>query len=231
MKKFGLIGGIGPESSIAYYRLIVKEFQDKLNTKDYPELVMHSINMTEMLSYVYADKLDELCDFLVTRVDLLESSGVDFAAMASNTPHIVFDQLSERSGIPLISIVEETCKSVKEKGLNRVGLFGTKSTMTAGFYQETAKRHGIEMISPGRAEQDYIHEKYMGELVLNQIIPDTKKKLVDIAKSLVGEASIEGLVLGGTELPLILNQSDLPGLQIFDTTEIHVAAIISEMLS
>ena len=165
MKKFGLIGGIGPESSIAYYRLIVKEFQDKLNTKDYPELVMHSINMTEMLSYVYADKLDELCDFLVTRVDLLESSGVDFAAMASNTPHIVFDQLSERSGIPLISIVEETCKSVKEKGLNRVGLFGTKSTMTAGFYQETAKRHGIGTIQrrlawPLRKDDTQIREAF-----------------------------------------------------------------------
>jgi len=115
MKKPGLIGGVGPESSIEYYRLIIKRFQEKLDTKDYPELVINSINMTEMLGYVFTNKLDRLTDFLSERIKILESAGVDFAAIASNTPHIVFDKLAERVKIPLISIVEETCKVIKIK--------------------------------------------------------------------------------------------------------------------
>jgi aspartate racemase len=110
MKKVGIIGGIGPESSIEYYRLIIKRFQDRLGTKDYPEMLIHSINMTEMIDYVFNSQLDKLVDFLVDKIIVLESSGVDFGAIASNTPHIVFDRLAEKTAIPLISIVEETCK-------------------------------------------------------------------------------------------------------------------------
>ena len=108
MKKVGLIGGIGPESSIQYYRLLIRRFQDKINTKDYPEMIINSINMTEMLNYVFNNQLDKLVNFLSDKIKLLELSGVDFAAIASNTPHIVFDKLSERISIPLIRIVEET---------------------------------------------------------------------------------------------------------------------------
>ena len=230
MKKVGIIGGIGPESSIEYYRLIIKRFQDRLGTKDYPELVIHSINMTEMLDYVFNNQLDKLVDFLSARIKMLELSGVDFGAIASNTPHIVFDRLAERMTISLISIVEETCKEINHKKIQRVGLFGTKSTMTNGFYNRVAERYDIEIIIPKSLKQDYIHDKYMNELVFNQILPDTKRQLIQIVKELKEKESIQGLILGGTELPLIISQSDFNDIEIFDTTKIHVDSIVSKMV-
>ncbi len=230
MKKIGLIGGVGPESSIEYYRLIIKQFQNCMNTNDYPELTIHSINMTEMLSYVFNNQLDILVEFLMDRLKILELAGVDYGAIASNTPHIVFDKLAERSSIPLISIVEETCKVVRAKKIDRVGLFGTKSTMTNGFYNTVAEKFGIDIIPPTPDRQDFIHEKYMNELVFNKINQDTKQGLIEIVKELKKKGSIRGLILGGTELPLILNQSDFNDIEIFDTTRIHVEGIVQKMI-
>lgn len=230
MRKLGLIGGVGPESTIAYYRLLIRQFQQELNTKNYPEILLHSINMTQMLSYVFTNQLDKLVDFLAARVSILEKAGAGFAAIASNTPHIVFDELRDRVNIPMISIVEETCKFMAQKNLKRVGLFGTKSTMTFGFYQRIAGKSGIAIVIPEAGKQDYIHEKYMTELVMNRIIPETKIQLLRIVQELQEKESIEGLILGGTELPLILNQSDVDGIEIFDTTRIHVDSIVKRIL-
>ncbi len=230
MKKPGIIGGVGPESSIEYYKLIIKRFQEKLNTKDYPELVINSINMTEMLGYVFTNQLDSLTDFLSERIKILELSGVDFAAIASNTPHLVFDRLINRVKIPLVSIAEEACKVINNKKITRAGLFGTKSTMTSGFYKRVAEQYGIEVLVPDPIRQDYIHEKYMGELVFNRILPDTRQQLIQIVKNLQKNESIQGLILGGTELPLILSQSDFDDIEIFDTTQIHVESIVSKMI-
>jgi aspartate racemase len=230
MKKIGLIGGIGPESSIEYYRLIIKRFQEKLNTKDYPELIINSINMTQMLDYVFNNQLDKLVDFLMERINDLEKTGVDYIAIASNTPHIVFDRLAKKSNTPLISIVEATCKGVIENKISRVGLLGTKSTMTNGFYNNVAKKYGINVIIPDSDKQDYIHNKYMTELVFNKIVPETKEQLIQIIRELKEKESIEGFILGGTELPLILKQSDFVDIKIFNTTEIHVESIVAKIL-
>ncbi len=230
MKKLGLIGGVGPESSVEYYRLIIKRFQEKLGTKDYPEMLINSINMTEMLGYVFTGQLDRLVDFLAERIKTLELSGVEFVAIASNTPHIVFDRLAATVNVPLLSIVEETCKKIRDNKMQRVGLFGTKSTMTNGFYNRVAERFGIDIVVPEVTKQDYIHEKYMGELVYNRILPDTKQQLIQIVNELREKESIRGLILGGTELPLILSQSDFNDFEIFDTTKIHVESIVDKMI-
>jgi aspartate racemase len=199
MKKIGLIGGIGPESSIEYYRLIIKRFQEKLNTKDYPELIINSINMTQMLDYVFNNQLDKLVDFLMERINDLEKTGVDYIAIASNTPHIVFDKLVEKSNTPLISIVE-------------------------------AQKHGINIVIPDNEKQEFIHNKYMTELIFNKIVPETKERLIQFIRELKEKESIEGLILGGTELPLILKQSDFDDIKIFNTTEIHVESIVAKMI-
>jgi aspartate racemase len=230
MKKVGLIGGVGPESSIEYYRLIIKRFQDRLSTKDYPEIVINSVNMTEMLGYVFNSQFDKLVDFLADKVKTLENAGVEYVAIASNTPHIVFDKLADKVGIPLISIVEETCKVVNLEKIQRVGLLGTKSTMTSGFYNKVAQKYGIEIVIPTTENQDFIHHKYMSELVFNTILPQTKEKLIQIIQDLKEKESIEGLILGGTELPLIINQSDFEDIKILDTTKIHVESIVTKMI-
>jgi aspartate racemase len=185
--------------------------------------------MTEMLGYVFDKKLDQLVDFLIERINILQKVGVEYVAIASNTPHIVFEKLSEKVSIPLISIVEETCKNVAAEKIKRVGLLGTKSTMSSGFYNSVAEQHNIQVVIPSLEDQDYIHNKYMSELVFNTILPDTKNKLIEIIKKIKKEDLIEGLILGGTELPLIIKQTDFSDIKIFDTTKIHVESIVAKM--
>ncbi len=231
MKKPGLIGGIGPESTVEYYRLILRKYREKLGTREYPEILINSINMTAMLELVFTGRLDELVDLMTASVLDLEKAGADFAAITSNTPHIVFDEIMKKVKIPVISIVEETCKSAGNSKIKKAALFGTKSTMTAGFYNRTAKKYGIEIITPDDDTIDYIHDRYMNELVFNRILPETKSKLVQIAEEMRRSQGIHGLILGGTELPLILRQEDFEEIKLFDTTSIHVESIINEMIT
>ncbi|WP_350287990.1 amino acid racemase [uncultured Croceitalea sp.] len=231
MKKIGIVGGIGPESTIEYYRMLIKLFRARLDTNQYPEILLQSIDMTEMLDYVFNNKLDELVKFLKSKVEILEQSNIDYVALASNTPHLVFDKLSKSVNVKMISIVVETCKSISRTGIKKVELLGTKSTMSKGFYQSVAKNMGIEIVIPKEENQNYIHEKYMGELVFNKINSDTKNRLVQIVNELEDKEQIEGIVLGGTELPLILEQEDFEKLRVFNTTEIHVNAIIDKMIN
>jgi aspartate racemase len=230
MKKPGLLGGIGPESTIEYYRLLIKRFQKVKGTTDYPEFIIHNINMTQMLDYIFKQELNELTDFLVDKIKTLEAAGAEYAAMASNTPHIVFDELQANVNIPLISIVVETVNYIKSKGVKRVALLGTKSTMTSGFYQETAQKEGIEIVIPKSDKIDKVHSIYMNELVLKIIKNESKQFLLNTVNELKEINGIEGVILGGTELPLILNQDDFTDLTVFDTTQIHVEALLKPML-
>ncbi len=231
MKKLGLIGGIGPESTVEYYRLIIKRYREKMNSQEYPEIVIHSINMQAMLELVFTGRLDELTDFMAERISLLERTGADIAAIASNTPHIVFDSIERKVKIPLISIVDETCRELNSRRIIKAALFGTKSTMTAGFYERAGSKYGVEIITPGEKESEYIHDIYMKELIFNMILPETKSRLREIAEKMKAASGIEGLILGGTELPLILKQEDLEEIEVFDTTSIHVNAISNQMTS
>jgi len=230
MKKLGLIGGIGPESTSQYYQQIVRHYREVLATTDYPEFTVESINMTEMLSFLPSDP-DGLVRFLLDRIKTLEGSGAHFAALASNTPHIVFDQLEQQSSIPLVSIVRITCEEIARHSIQSLGLFGTKSTMSTGFYQEVGKQNGLEIYTPDDAEQDYIHEKYFSELVFNQKNESTKRGLIAIANDLQRRCKIQGLILGGTELPLVLDQADFDSIKVFDTTQIHVKELVKRMIA
>ena len=231
MNKIGIIGGIGPESTIEYYRLLIKTFRERLNTNQYPEILIQSVDMTEMLNYVFTNQLDELVEFLKSKIKILEKSNVDYIALASNTPHLVFDKLAESVNTKMISIVEETSNAIKNTRIKKVGLLGTKSTMSKGFYQKSGEKNGIKIVIPNEENQNYIHEKYMGELVFNKIVPETKKQLIRIINELQVNENIEGIVLGGTELPLILEQEDFDKLKVFNTTKIHVNAILNKMLN
>lgn len=230
MKKLGLIGGIGPESTLQYYQQIVRHYREVLATTDYPEFTIESINMTEMLSYLPSDP-DGLVRFLLSRIKTLEGSGAHFAALASNTPHIVFDQLEQESSIPLVSIVRTTCEEIAGHSIQNLGLFGTRSTMTAGFYQEVGKQYGLDIYTPEEEDQDYIHEKYFSELVFNRKNESTKRELIAIANELQRRHKIQGLILGGTELPLVLEQADFDNIKVFDTTQIHVKELVKRVIT
>jgi aspartate racemase len=229
MKTLGIIGGVGPESTVDYYKQIIAEYRERKRDGSYPLMIINSVDLQKMVSFLEAKDLEQLASTIVLEVEKLARAGADFGLLSSNTPHIVFDEVSARCSIPLISIVEETCKMAKALGLKRLGLFGSRFTMQGSFFQKVFSREGILLLVPGPEEQTYIHERYMGELVKGVFLPETRAGMLRIAERLKQEEGIEGLILGGTELPLLLRDvaTEIPFL---DTTRIHVKAAVSQLL-
>ena len=231
MRTPGIIGGTGPESTIDYYRRIVSAYRGRTQDGSYPHLIINSIDLKKLLDLVGANQLDHLAEYLLDEIKKLASAGADFGLLAANTPHIVFDALTAKSPIPLISIVEETRKFAKDLGLKHVGIFGIRFTMQGRFYPDVFEKDGIIVVQPTIEEQDYIHNKYLKELVQGVLIPETRAGLLTIAGRLAKEDGIDGLILAGTELPLILPDAGLGGVTFLDTTKIHVDRVIEEMFS
>jgi len=235
VKTLGLIGGIGPESTIEYYRLIINAYRERNPKRAYPLIIVNSINLQQYLDWINANEMEKFAAGLVESIQVLERAGADFGALCSNTPHIVFDELQRRSHLPLISIIEATCERVQQFGIKKIGLFGTRFTMQGRFYPDVFSRAGIELITPDEEEQSFIHDKYMNELLNDMFLPETRKQMLDIADKLRARAGIEGIILGGTELPLLLSPETFTdgqynGIRFFDTTRIHVDRLVEELL-
>jgi aspartate racemase len=232
MKVVGIIGGIGPESTIEYYRLIIGSYREQKRDGSYPLIVINSINMKEIVGLIEANELALMTAYLVGELHRLARAGADFGALAANTPHIVFDELARQSPIPLISIVEATCQKAQALGMKRIGLFGTRFTMRGRFYVELFSRMGMTLVIPNEEEQAYIHDKYMNELVPGIFLPETRERLLEIVERMKVREDIEGLILGGTELPLILrDEAGTASVPFLDTTRIHVNSIVARLLS
>jgi aspartate racemase len=230
MKIAGLIGGIGPESTIEYYRQIIARYRERVHDGSYPHFVVDSIDLKKMVDLISAGRLPEVTEYLLSGLQSLERAGAHFAAVAANTPHVVFDALRPRSPLPLLSIVEATCSAARAQGLRRVGLFGTRFTMQGRFYPDVFTQAGVELVVPVASDQDYIHDKYMTELIEGVLLPETRAGLLEVVARLRQQEDIEGLILGGTELPLILGDAQEAGIPLLDTTRIHVEAIVARML-
>ncbi len=198
MKTVGIIGGIGPESTIEYYRSIIAQYREHKRDGGYPPIILNSIDLTKLLDLMTANELQTATDYLVAEVKRLDRAGADFGVLASNTPHIVFDEIRARSPIPLLSIIEATRDAANGLGMKRVGLFGTRFTMQGGFYAKTFLSAGMTVVMPEEDEQTYIHEKYIGELLNNIFLPGTRERLLAIADRLKAREAIDGLILGGT---------------------------------
>lgn len=224
-----MIGGIGPESTIAYYRLLVAGYRNAVGGS-YPPVIINSVNLKQLLQWMSENELGMVTNYLVDEIEKLARAGADFAALASNTPHIVFDEIQRRSSVPMVSIVEATCEYAQSLGFRSVGLFGTRYTMQARFYPGVFSRVGISLVTPTNEEQTYIHDKYMNELLNDIFPPETKAELLNIADKLKTRHNIEALILGGTELPLILNDEEHNGIRMLDTTRIHVNRLLREMV-
>jgi len=231
MKTVGLIGGVGPESTIEYYRFIIAAYRERKQDDTYPSIIINSVDVNKYVALATASRFDTFADDLVIEIERLARAGADFGALAANTPHIVFDELQRRSRIPLVSIVEATCDKARQLGLKCVALLGTRFTMTGGFYQDVFARAGINLVVPNEAEQAYIHEKYIGELLKNVFADETRAGLLAIIDRLRERDAVEAVILGGTELPLILRGAEGKGVTFLDTTKIHVEKIVDRVLS
>jgi aspartate racemase len=231
MKIIGMIGGIGPESTIDYYRRLLEGAQKRNPGGPALQIIINSIDLQKGLDLLGANKLNELTEYIVPEVMRLHSAGAEFGFLAANSPHIVFGDIARRSPIPLVSIVEATCAEAKARGFKKLGLFGTRFTMHGRFYPDVFTREGIGLAVPTADEQDYIHDKYINELIPGKFLPETRDALLAIATRMKNEDGIQALVLGGTELPLILTDSSLLGVPFLDTTQIHVNAILERAMA
>jgi len=231
MRRIGIIGGLGPEATIDYYKEIINSFKDKSDNFNYPEIIIFSVNMSEFLVFMDAKKYDDAITYLLNKINALKCAGAEFAAISANTPHLVFDRLKEISPIPLISIVEATCDEVVKRGLKHPGLFGTGFTMNASFYPDVFKKQGIEIIIPAKEDKELINNIVFKEIELGIFKNESRELLIGIIDKMVKEQQIDSIILGCTEFPLILTQNTYSGISVLDTTRIHVKAIINFCLN
>lgn len=227
MTTVGLVGGLGPESTIDYYRRILEAWErDDPSTA--PSIVIDSLDVRLALRLVERDR-GALVEYLLASLHRLAGAGVDFAAMTANTPHVVFDDLAARSPVPLVSIVEVCAEEARRRGASRLALLGTRFTMEAPFYPAVCARHGVAVVVPNDAERDWVHERYVGELLRGEFRDDTRQRCLSLVARLRDEEGVDGVILGGTELPLLLQAPVIAGIPALDTTSLHVAAIVARL--
>jgi len=227
MASVGIVGGLGPESTIDYYRRILAGWERE-DPATSPSIVIDSLDVQLALRLVDRDR-PALIDYLVASVRRLAGAGVDFVAMTANTPHIVFDDIAARSAVPVLSIVEVCAEQARRRGLRRLALLGTRFTMEGPFYPEVFKRHGLAAIPPGEADRTWVHQRYVGQLLKGDFRDDTRQAFVALVERMHDRERIDGVILGGTELPLLLPGPVIAGVPALDTTALHVAAIVARL--
>jgi aspartate racemase len=226
MKKIGLIGGMGPESTLDYYKEIINAFKNDEGILNYPEIIIYSVNLSEFLDLMKVKAYDQVVELLLAKLHALKKAGADFAAITANTPHLLFDRINSVSPLPLISIVEATCEAAKKMGFIRPGLFGTGFTMASTFYQEIFAKQNIIVVVPEEIERKMINEKLFTEIELGIFKDETRLMLINSMQKLANKEKIDSLILGCTEFPLILTEPEYAGIPMLNTTKIHVEAIV-----
>ena len=227
MATLGIVGGLGPESTIDYYRRILEKWKHRAPTSS-PSIIIDSLDVDRGLHLVEHDR-PALVEYLSASVSRLASAGADFAAMAANTPHVVFDELVARSPVPLVSIVEACADEAQRRGLRRLGLLGTRFTMEGTFYPAVFARRGMAVVSPSAEERTWIHDRYVGQLLKGDFRDQTRDGVIAVIKRLRDEDDIDGVILGGTELTLLLSAPTVEDIPALDTTALHVDAIVKRL--
>jgi aspartate racemase len=227
MKPIGIVGGIGPESTIDYYRAMIAAHQERQPDGSYPAIVISSVDAGTFLGPLMAGDHETVLAILIGELQRLHRAGAGCAIVAANSPHVVFDELQRRSPLPLVSIVEATALEAIRLRRKRLGLFGTRVTMQGTFYQEVFARSGMTLVVPDEAEQAFIHDKYMTELLKGLLRPETRERLLAIVARMKARDGIDAVILAGTELPLILRDPTASEIPLLDTTVIHAKAIVA----
>lgn len=225
-EKLGLVGGMGPESTIPYYRDIVYGVQKKVGMNFFPNLTIESVNVFEVLRFCSEQKYDELVDYLMKAINNLVSSGADLVALSANTPHIVFDKLQVQSKVPLVSIIEATRDEAIRLNKRKLGLLGTVFTMKEEFFKRPFLDSDIEIVVPTEAEMEYINHKIATEVELGIVKAETLNYFQKIIERMKKDSEIEAIILGCTELPLILNDKVSP-VMCLDTMKIHIETLVN----
>jgi aspartate racemase len=218
VKTIGIVGGIGPESTIDYYRLLI--------AAGHTQIVINSVAVQALLGMMMKGDSAGVADYLTAAVSRLADAGADVGIIAANTPHIAFDEVQSRSRIPLVSIIEAAAAHVERAGMKKVGLLGTRFTMEGTFYPSVFARHGLSVVPPAAGDLAYVHDKYIGEFLKNEFLPETRDGMLRVIERMRRDLGVEAVILGGTELPILLRSEEHDGLPLLDTTKIHVNAVL-----
>ena len=232
MRTIGIIGGLGPEATTDYYKEIIKCFNETNENAslNYPEIIIYSVNMAKFIGFIQNSEFEKATAYIGTCVNKLAAAGAEFAAISANTPHLLFNEIQSKSKIPLISIVDVTRDEVQKLKLKKVGLIGTKFTMNASFFKDAFQAIGIEIVVPNASEIETINEKLFQELELGIFKPETQLQLLGIIQQMIDRDSIDSMILGCTEFPLMFTKETYLGISFINTTRIHVSSIVKACL-
>jgi aspartate racemase len=223
-KKIGILGGLSPESTVVYYTYITRAYTERYGDYGYPEIIIYSVSLQKYHDWRARGEWDKIAGDMISAAHNLEKAGADFGIIATNTMHIVYDEVQAAVTIPLLHITDATIKVIREGGYSTVGLLGTKFTMNEDFYRDRLVANGINSIVPSIEDQEIVHRIIVEELVRGQIKDNSRQQYLEIINKMQKEG-VEGVILGCTEIPLLIQEKDC-ALPLFDTTVIHAEAAL-----
>ncbi len=229
MKRIGILGGMSPESTIHYYEQIVHDYIEQYGTHGYPEIVIYSVTFEPYIHWQETGDWDVMANDMISACMRLEAAGVDFIVIATNTMHKVQNEVQCKISVPIISMLDVVAENILKMGLNTVALLGTMYTMVDGFYVDGLQKHGLKVIVPEVEDRQIVHDVIFNELIQGDIVPSSKKHYIEIISKLE-RAGAQGVVLGCTEIPMLIQADDVK-IPIFDTTVIHAKSALEYALN
>ena len=224
-KTIGILGGMSPESTVAYYEYLTRTYTQRFGDYGYPAILIHSVSFQPYVDWPNQDRWDLVAQGLGDAAQKLEAAGADFIVIATNTMHLVFDEVQSRVGIPMLSLLDAVGEAIEARGFRTVGLLGTRFAMEKGFYQTALARRGITVLVPESDGRAFVNRVIYEELVAGQILDDSRKGYVRVIEDLE-RSGAQGVILGCTEIPLLVSEADV-ALPLFDTTTIHAEAALT----
>jgi len=224
-KRIGILGGMSPESTVAYYEYITRTYTERFGDYGYPEVLIYSVSFQPYVDWPNQDRWDLVADGLSQAARKLVVAGADMILIATNTMHLVFDEIQARVEVPMLSLLDTTAEAIQGRGLSTVGLLGTRFTMEKSFYQDALAGHGISTLVPDAGDRAYVNRVIYDELVAGQIRDESRAGYLAIIRKLA-EQGAQGIVLGCTEIPLLVDEASA-GIPLFDTTQIHAEAALN----
>jgi aspartate racemase len=224
-KRIGILGGMSPESTVAYYEYITRTYTERFGDYGYPEILIYSVSFQHYVDWPNQDRWDLVAQGLSQAAQKLAAAGADLILIATNTMHLVFDEVQARVEVPMLSLLDATAQAILARDLRTVGLLGTRFTMEKRFYQEALARQGISTLVPTAGDREYVNRVIYDELVAGKIRDESRAGFIAIIRRLV-ERGAEGIILGCTEIPLLVSEAGA-GIPLFDTTEIHAEAALN----
>jgi len=228
-KKIGILGGMSPESTVEYYQYITRTYTQRFGDYGYPEIIIYSVSFQPYVDWPNGERWDLVAQGLSQAAQRLQAAGADFIVIATNTMHLVLDQVQASVHIPILSLLDVVAEASLAKGIKTVGLLGTRFTMERNLYQEALARRGMTVLIPDAEDREVVNRVIYDELVAGQIRAESRARYVEIIKKLAARGA-QGVILGCTEIPLLVSEADA-GLPLFNTTSLHAEAALNYAVS